>query len=336
MATRFTSAAAVALIASTLGASLYTASSAQDARDALSAAEAVTTTIGDLPTHGDAGLTRLAVGADGSVLTSLGGRAQWAAAGGGSAEPVDALPEPDDVVLYLRNADIRGATGTTVGVWPAAVGPDALGYVAGSVPYAATPWVGVSSTRAIYQSTSGVPEIRWQGGNGGFVPILPGDGTDHWTVCVVAVGAQLTGTAAAILGWGQNTSDRNVGIFSRYNSVSQWTLSIRSFSQTDTTNAITSASYPSTTDPTALLASFDGTTITLWKAVAADGAWVSIGTTVTALDIAEENPLMLARTGTGTPSLSTVGLREVIAWRIALDSTARTALRTYVTTAGLL
>lgn len=42
-----------------------------------------TTTIGDLVTHGDAGTTRLAIGADGSVLTSLGGRAQWAAAGGG-------------------------------------------------------------------------------------------------------------------------------------------------------------------------------------------------------------------------------------------------------------
>lgn len=43
------------------------------------------TTIGDLATGGDAGTTRLAVGADGSVLTSLGGRAQWAAAGGSSS-----------------------------------------------------------------------------------------------------------------------------------------------------------------------------------------------------------------------------------------------------------
>lgn len=44
-----------------------------------------TTTIGDLVTHGDAGATRLAIGADGSVLTSLAGRAQWAAAAGGAS-----------------------------------------------------------------------------------------------------------------------------------------------------------------------------------------------------------------------------------------------------------
>lgn len=37
-----------------------------------------TTTIGDLVTRGDAGVTRIAIGADASVLTSVAGRAVWA------------------------------------------------------------------------------------------------------------------------------------------------------------------------------------------------------------------------------------------------------------------
>ena len=256
---------------------------------------------------------------------------------GAASDPLSMIPASDDSVLWLRNADIRGATGTTVGVWPAAVGPDAYAYTAGAPPFTAIPWVGVSSGRAIYQTTSGVPEIRWQASNGGFAPILPGDGTDQWTVCVVVVNAVLTGTAAAILGWGQNTSDRNVALFSRFNSVSQWRLSIRSFSTTDTTNSITNAASPSSANPTALLASFDGTTISFWEAESGDADWVSIGTLTHSLDVLEEHPIMLARTGTGTPSISSgLGIREVVAWRAALDSDARTALRTYVTAAGLL
>jgi hypothetical protein len=79
-----------------------------------------TTTIGDLVTRGDAGVTRLAIGADGSVVTSIGGRAAWRALPGGvtlagsgvvevrsgDAGTVDAAGAADASVLTLLNGAV--------------------------------------------------------------------------------------------------------------------------------------------------------------------------------------------------------------------------------------
>lgn len=67
-----------------------------------------TTTIGDLVTRGDAGVTRIAIGADASVLTSVAGRAQWAA-------PASSSPTTTrgDLIRRGASADERLALGTS-------------------------------------------------------------------------------------------------------------------------------------------------------------------------------------------------------------------------------
>jgi len=88
MATRYTSLGTAALIAGSIGASVYTASTAQSAREAISAAHDPTTAHGDLIVRVDAGgadvtaLARLsASGApDGGVVSVINGSPQWAAA----------------------------------------------------------------------------------------------------------------------------------------------------------------------------------------------------------------------------------------------------------------
>lgn len=79
MANRYATLAATLLVAGATGTSLYTASTAQEARTAISAAQHVTTTHGDLAVHVDAGLSRLAVGTAGQVLAvSDAGLPHWA------------------------------------------------------------------------------------------------------------------------------------------------------------------------------------------------------------------------------------------------------------------
>lgn len=81
MANRYATLAATLLVAGATGTSLYTASTAQEARTAISAAQHVTTTHGDLAVHVDAGLARLAVGTAGQVLAvSDAGLPHWAPA----------------------------------------------------------------------------------------------------------------------------------------------------------------------------------------------------------------------------------------------------------------
>ena len=127
------------------------------------------TTIGDLATGGDAGTTRIPVGADGSVLTSLGGRAQWAAAGAGAGGPAagsgtfaarPASPALGDTYRVTSGARLgsvyRCTTAgswtldaidweTAIGVRPllAYDGEDLLGAVGGTV----TTWRGRGSVR---------------------------------------------------------------------------------------------------------------------------------------------------------------------------------------------
>lgn len=307
-------------------------------RSAISAAPDVTTTYGDLPVHGDGGLGRLAVSgaADGSVLTVTNRTVAWAAPA--SSSPVDSLPEPASVALWLRNADLRGSDGTFASQWPAVVGPDLFGYANSVTGSTDAIWYGGAVTGfPIFQTTSGVREIRWQGNYGGCAPILPAAGAGVWSVALVVVGAQLTGTSASLAGWGHFAAAANVTFFSRLNSLTAWGITVRGSSQTDVTQAILNGgAYPATTDPTALLGTYDGATLSLWKAVAADSAWVSIGTLSVTLAISTTTPFCLARAGGNTAYSSTVGIREAIVWRTALDSTARTALRAYITTAGVL
>ncbi len=106
MATRYTSIATAALIAGTVGTSLYTASTAQDAREAISAAHDPTTRHGELVVRVDAGgadVTALAPvdpGTAGQVLTvSDAGLPHWAAASAGGASLPDAAGVSDGAVL---------------------------------------------------------------------------------------------------------------------------------------------------------------------------------------------------------------------------------------------
>jgi len=93
MATRYQSltTSASLVLASAVGGALYTAASAHDARGTLGVSADPTTAVGDtvyrasaLP---DAGLQRLAVGVDASVLTSINGVPTWQAASGGITTP---------------------------------------------------------------------------------------------------------------------------------------------------------------------------------------------------------------------------------------------------------
>lgn len=106
MATRYTSIATAALIAGTVGTSLYTASTAQDAREAISAAHDPTTRHGEIIARVDAGgadvtaLAAVAPGTAGQVLTvSDAGLPHWAAASSGGASLPDASGVSDGAVL---------------------------------------------------------------------------------------------------------------------------------------------------------------------------------------------------------------------------------------------
>ena len=89
MASRFTAIATTVLLAGTAGTSLYVASTAQQARDAISAAHDPTTAHGEFAVRADAGgadvtaLVAVSPGTPGQVLTvSDAGLPHWAAGGG--------------------------------------------------------------------------------------------------------------------------------------------------------------------------------------------------------------------------------------------------------------
>jgi hypothetical protein len=276
--------------------------------------------------------------ADVSAFLASANAAAALASIGGASDPVAVLPESASVSLFLRNADIRGADNTFAAQWPAAVGPVFYGYSPACVGSTDPVWYGgATSGFPIFQTTSGVREIRWQGNFGGSAPILPASGAGAWSLLLVVVGAQLTGTSASIAGWGNFGNTANVTVCSRLNSLTAWAVTVRGNSQTDVTQAILdSGTYPATTDPTALLVTYDGATLSFWKAVAVDSDWLLIGTLSVTLAIATTLPFSLARAGGNTAWSSTVGVREAALWTTALDATARTALRSYITTAALL
>jgi len=106
MATRYTSIGTAALVATSIGASLYTASSAETARQAITAAYDPTTRHGELAVRVDAGgadvtaLAPVAPGTAGQVLTvSDAGLPHWAAAAAGGSSLPDAAGVSDGAVL---------------------------------------------------------------------------------------------------------------------------------------------------------------------------------------------------------------------------------------------
>lgn len=95
------------LLAGEVGSRVYTAASQLEAREAINATADPTTTRGDLVyravTQSDAGLARLGIGGDASVLTSINGVPVWrAAAGGSSMDP------------SVTTHDFASATGVTL------------------------------------------------------------------------------------------------------------------------------------------------------------------------------------------------------------------------------
>ena len=276
--------------------------------------------------------------ADVSAFLAAANAAAALASIGGASDPIAELPESASVTIYLRNADLRGQDGAFAAMWAAAAGPPGFGLLSRVTGTTDALWYGGPTAGfPVFQTTSSVRELRWQGALPGGTPLTPGTGSASWSVMVVVVGAQLTGTAAAILGWGNFPNGQNVCLFSRWNSKTAWGATVRSNSSTDETQIILDDSgFPATTDPTALLLTYDGTALSLWKAVSGDASWVSVGTLTVTLNLATNYPLCFSRAGGNSTFASTVGIREVAAWRAALDSDARTALRTYITTAGLL
>lgn len=84
----FTTSAA-ALIATAIGAGLYTANDAPTARSAISAQAEVLTNNGDIVVREGGATTRRAIGSEGHVLTVTSGLPQWAAPAGGTVAAAD-------------------------------------------------------------------------------------------------------------------------------------------------------------------------------------------------------------------------------------------------------
>lgn len=146
MANRYATLAATLLVAGATGTSLYTASTAQEARSAISAAQHVTTTHGDLAVHVDAGLARLPVGTEGQVLTVTSGAPAWAAAGGSA---------PREGTLAARGtaSDYQGGT------YLVTSGTSSLWSLWQSVPIAGT-WTWVQRVYQIPADTISATAMR--------------------------------------------------------------------------------------------------------------------------------------------------------------------------------
>lgn len=121
MTTRYTSLGTAALIAGSIGASVYTASTAQQAREAISAAHDPTTAHGELAVRADAGgddvtaLVAIAPGTPGQVLTvSDASLPHWATPSGG------ALPDASGAADGAALMTVGGAQ-TWAQTWPGAV-----------------------------------------------------------------------------------------------------------------------------------------------------------------------------------------------------------------------
>lgn len=130
MAKWYTAVAATALVAGSVGSNLYTAATAHDARSAIGVSADPTTARGDtvyrasaLP---DAGLQRLAIGEDASVLTSINGVPVWrAAAGGSSMDPsVTTYSFGDSTGVTLTNRSGTAAVSAAALVLSATTGVD--------------------------------------------------------------------------------------------------------------------------------------------------------------------------------------------------------------------
>lgn len=175
MATRYTSIGAAALIASSIGASLYTASNAEQARQAISAAHDPTTRHGEIIARVDAGgadvtaLAPVAPGTAGQVLTvSDAGLPHWAAASSGASQPTTLaaqaraeaqrrrgalamrFPSSSD---YVSTANTTGTTTPSLGLSTSGVivvySSQAAGYSSSYILHS-----GVNATRGFFLAVS--------------------------------------------------------------------------------------------------------------------------------------------------------------------------------------
>lgn len=166
MATRYTSLGTAALIAGSIGASVYTASTAQQAREAITAAHDPTTAHGDLIMRVDAGgadvtaLARLSTSGapDGGVLTVAGGVPQWAAAGGAQAATWTSVT----ATSFSRRDGTRGTVVLTGARLDFTVDGAALAYYDGTARTAPRAYYAVPATATdvamvhrLYTRTSG-------------------------------------------------------------------------------------------------------------------------------------------------------------------------------------
>lgn len=277
--------------------------------------------------------------ATGRSLATAASAAAALAAIGGASDPIAEVVAPTSCIAWLRAEDIYGRDASYASSWRSVVGPDMSGNEPAVIAGGAS-WINDDppSVRPVYQTTGGVREIRFQGWNGGAIPTIPSIDATSFSACCVVVGAQLTGVMAGIMGWGQGTAGRNANIVSRINSKSAIAFTADAGSTASEALAILDVgTAPMTTAATAILVTYNGTTVSLYKALAADSAWVLVGTLATTLDIGSERPLVFGRTASGsTPSLSTVGFRFVCAHSAVLSGDEMVDLRAYFTTKGLL
>lgn len=354
MATRYTSTATALLAAGALGASLYTAVDAGDARNTLGLAY---TQHGALITAQDAGaadaVSAVAVspGTPGQVLTiSDAGLPHWAAAGGGSTASSGtyaARPSTcSEGVTYRVSSGAR--TGSvyrclTTDTW-------VLDRIAAPTGVAA-PLVHLDAER-FDSSASGAWVVAWPGEVGGAaaVPIsqsgaitvlasaaggLPGVtfGSGHPGMRVPWIGASgATARAIAVV------VSRVVAVGGRYAHISGWGTGQNSqlFSITSRTNsanvvgahwwnASLSSAVPavSGTTPSVYILQYDGTTAELYQ----DGVLIASG--AVALDTGTACTLTIGVNPSSLNEASQFTLHEHMAWGQTLNAGQRTALQTW-------
>lgn len=151
MANRYATLAATLLVAGATGTSLYTASTAQEARTAISAAQHVTTTHGDLAVHVDAGLARLPVGTEGHVLTVTSGAPAWTAPSGGGLTITTF--HASDFVVEPGGATAGNATKT-------GTGPGSTITLTSATPGTSYGYSGSDAPRAVLEIPAGAREIE--------------------------------------------------------------------------------------------------------------------------------------------------------------------------------
>lgn len=303
MATRYQSltTSASLVLASAVGGALYTAASAHDARGTLGVSADPTTAVGDtvyrasaLP---DAGLQRLAVGVDASVLTSINGVPTWQAASGGGATigsgtyasrpatcaegdsyrvtsgkrlgsayactaantwSLSRIAYPGSVRPLYRWDPERLEGDTVVTSWPEEERGNALG-PAGNLTAAVT-----TATNA----TSGLPVAVWSGSSGALRAVHPGPlQARARSLLLVAYSCDTSGTRM-LAGWGGTASNAGWWLGTTGASYLMWVGGGASY---------TGGTAPSSTTPAVVLATYTGSALAVTSAtLATSPSWSTV------------------------------------------------------------